>query len=78
MIRTHFDDLRRAKAYREKRDLSLRTIAAETGLSINTIQRLRKGQTERVGLATLDALCRFFGLTNVGELIEYVPEEETE
>lgn len=73
MIRSRFDDLRREKAYKEKRNLPLRTIAQETGLAVGTVQRLNTGDMERVYLSTLDTLCGYFGLKEVGELIEYVP-----
>ncbi len=73
MICSRFDDLRREKSYKEKRNLSLRTIAQETGLAVGTVQRLNNGDMERVYLSTLDTLCGYFGLKEVGELIEYVP-----
>ena len=74
MIRCKFDDLRRAKALKEKRDLSVRTVASETGLATGTIQRIRHGTMERVYISTLDRLCRYFSVEQIGELIEYVPE----
>lgn len=73
MITTRFDELRRTKGLNENRDLSLRQVAEETGLGFNTLQRLRKGETERVALSTLDKLCDYFGLTSLCELIERVP-----
>ena len=70
MIVSRFDDLRRTKGLNENRDLSLRQVAEETGLGFNTLQRLRKGETERVALSTLDKLCDYFGLVSLCELIE--------
>ncbi len=70
MITTRFDELRRTKGLREDRDLSLRQVSEETGLGFNTLQRLRKGETERVALSTLDKLCDYFGLVSLCELIE--------
>ncbi len=74
MIRTKFDDLLREKEYQEKRRWTFKAIAAETGLAVSTIQRLKTGDAERVYLTTIDRLCAFFGLAAVGELLEYVPD----
>jgi len=73
VIKTKFDDLIRKKEYEERRDLPLRTIATETGLAIGTVQRLRKGDTSRVYLSTLDTLCAYFGVGAIGDVLEYVP-----
>lgn len=76
MMRSHFEDLRRHKAFRERRDLPIRTIAQETGLSQGAILRVKNLKMERVYLSTLETLCRYFGVTSLSELIEYVPDEE--
>jgi len=76
MITTRFDDLRRTKSLNENRDISLRQVAEETGLGFNTLQRLRKGETERVALSTLDKLCDYFGLASLCDLIERAPGEQ--
>ena len=73
MIRSRFDRLRREKSARENRDLPLRTLAEETGLALGTVQRINKGDIERVYLSTLDTLCTYFGINDIGELIEYIP-----
>ena len=78
MIQTKLDDLIRQKEYDEKRRLPLRTIAAEAGLAIGTVQRLRRGDTSRIYLSTLDTLCGYFGLSDIGEMLEYVPGEKSE
>jgi DNA-binding Xre family transcriptional regulator len=75
MIQSHFEDLRRIKAAKERRDLPLRIIAAETGLAINTIQRVRNATMDRVQLTTLEKLCRYFAVKSLCELIEYSPVE---
>ena len=76
MIKTKFDELIRKKEYMEKRDLPLRTIAAETGLAIGTVQRLRKGDVSRVYLSTLDNLCEYFHVSAIGDVLQYMPEEK--
>ena len=75
MIRCKFDLLRRQKAARENRDISLRRVAQETGLAIATIQRLNKANSERIYLSTLDTLCRYFDVADLSELLEYAPDE---
>ena len=74
MIRSHFEDLRRLKAYKEKRDLSIRTIAEETKLSQGAILRVKNLKMERVYLSTLERLCEYFGVESLSDLIEYVPD----
>ena len=74
MIRSHFEDLRRLKAYKERRDLPIRTIAEETGLSQGAILRVKNLKMERVYLSTLETLCEYFGVNTLADLIEYVPQ----
>jgi DNA-binding Xre family transcriptional regulator len=71
MIVSKFDDLRRHKAYMEKRDISLRKVAEETGLALGTIQRVNKGEVAKVNLSTLETLCRYFDVASLSELVEY-------
>ena len=47
-------------------------IAAETGLSKNTIYKLVNNMTGRIDFDTLDALCRYFEC-QPGEVIVYRP-----
>jgi DNA-binding Xre family transcriptional regulator len=75
---SHFEDLRRQKAYLEKRSLSLRTISAETGLSQGAILRVKNLKMERVYLSTLETLCRYFGVKSLSELIEFVPDSPSD
>lgn len=77
MIRSHFQDLRRKKEAKERRDITLRMVAEETGLSYGAVQRVSSGNTERVYISTLDALCRYFQVVSIAELIEYSPQEDT-
>jgi len=78
MIRSHFEDLRRRKEFRERRDLSIRTIAMETGLSQGAILRVKNVTMERISLSTLERLCRYFSVKSLSELIEYVPDDQPE
>ncbi len=72
-IRSHFGDLRRRKEFQEHRDLSIRTIAEETGLSQGAILRVKNVSMERISLSTLERICRYFNVKSLCELIEYEP-----
>ncbi len=50
--------------------ISYESLAAEVGLSKNTLNRLAEGKTDRVDLLTLDKLCRYFRC-DVGDLLAY-------
>ena len=68
-----FDDLRRKKAFVEGRDISLRMVARESGVSLSTVQRIKRGELSKLNLATVDTLCGYFGVKSLTELLEYVP-----
>jgi DNA-binding Xre family transcriptional regulator len=78
MMRSHFEQLRRRKAFVEQRDLPIRTISEETGLSQGAILRVKNLKMERVYLSTLERLCRYFSVDSVSELIEFVKEDAEE
>jgi len=54
----------------------IRTIAAESGASVSTVQRLMNNTMRRVPLDDLAALCRYFGVS-VGDILEYIPPENS-
>ena len=74
MISSHFEDLRRRKEYIERRDLPIRKISEETGLSQGAILRVKNATMERISLSTLETLCRYFDVKSLSDLIEYVPD----
>lgn len=78
MFLSHFENQRRHKEYIEKRDLTIRKIAEETGLSQGAILRVKNATMERISLTTLEALCRYFNVSSLCDLIEYVPSPESE
>jgi DNA-binding Xre family transcriptional regulator len=78
MIRSRFEELRHQKEEAEGRRLSVRTIAAEVKVSNGTIQRMKKGELDRIYISTLDKLCRYFGVKQVGDLIEYIAADIVE
>ena len=75
MIRSHFEELRRAKGRREGRRITYAVIAQATGLSHGTLSRLNNGTFNAVEVGTMEALCRFFEC-RLGDLLEYVPGEQ--
>jgi DNA-binding Xre family transcriptional regulator len=74
MIVSKIDHLRRAKALAEGRDISIRAVAKEAKVSLSAVQRLRGAASGGVTLATVVALCEYFNVSSVADLIEYVPD----
>jgi len=58
---------------REGRAPGIRTIAAESGASVSTVQRLMNNSMKRVPLDDLAMLCKYFGV-GVGDILEYVED----
>ncbi len=57
-----------------KRAPGIRTIAAESGASVSTVQRLMNNTMRRVPLDDLAMLCKYFGV-GVGDILEYTPDQ---
>ena len=74
MIKSNFEKLRRKKSYEENRDLTVRTMAAESNLSLSTIVKWKAEAPVRIDVETLNSLCKYFDC-QVGDLIEYVAEK---
>lgn len=55
---------------REGRAPGIRTIAAESGASVSTVQRLMNNSIRRVPLDDLAMLCKYFRC-QVGDILEY-------
>lgn len=58
---------------RDGRAPGIRTIAAESGASVSTVQRLMNNSIKRVPLEDLGRLCKYFGVS-VCDILEYVPD----
>ena len=75
MIKTNFEYLITQKASKENRKIPASyNRSGNTGLSLTTIERVKKGITERVYISTLNTLCRYFSVGSISELIEYTPD----
>ncbi len=57
--------------------ITYESLAAEVGLSKNTLNRLAEGKTDRVDFLTLDKLCRYFQC-DVSDLLTYDEESPKE
>lgn len=58
------------------RALGIRTIAAESGASVSTVQRLMNNSMKRVPLDDLAMLCKYLRC-QVGDILEYIPDENS-
>ncbi len=56
------------KSLRERRQVGIRTIAKEAGVSTSTVQRLMNDTIRRVPLDDLGALCTYFSC-EVGDIL---------
>jgi putative transcriptional regulator len=56
------------RSLRERRQLGIRTIAAEAGVSVSTVQRLMNNTMRRVPLDDLAALCAYLNC-EVGDIL---------
>ena len=71
MVYCRIKELIAEKERNEKRDISYRVIAAETGISTATIVKLASWDgIKRIDASTIEALCNFFNCT-VGDLLVY-------
>jgi putative transcriptional regulator len=56
------------RSLRERRQLGIRTIAAEAGVSVSTVQRLMNNTMRRVPLDDLASLCAYLNC-EVGDIL---------
>lgn len=63
------------KKIRESRKLTYRIIASESGVSTNTLSKMKNQSLDQIGRVTLDKLCKYFNC-QPGDLIIYIPDEE--
>lgn len=75
MIQSKFKTLVRKKSFEDNRNLTLRVIAEETGLSVTTVQRFNSDTVDRFDGKTLDKLCKYFCVSSLSDLIEFMPAE---
>jgi len=61
------------KEFRERRRVTIQEIAAETGITRNTLSKLLNQHGASVRTENLDRLCAYFGC-RIEELVEFLPE----
>lgn len=60
----------------KKRGVDQKTVAAATGLSPTTVGKLYRSHFDRIDNNTVIALCKYFDLRRLDDLIELVWEPE--
>ncbi len=75
MIRFRLKELIADKEFRERRIVTLREIAEETGINRMTLSKIANHPGASTVTDNLDKLCRYFGC-QIGDLAVYVSEEE--
>jgi DNA-binding Xre family transcriptional regulator len=63
MIKINLVSVMGAWQARHHRELSLRELGEQTGLSASFLHRFKQGQIKNLNLDKLEALCRFFDCT---------------
>ena len=53
--------------------VSVRGLALATGIAYSALRKLVDNQSTRIDFDTLDKLMRYFGTTDLDEILEYVP-----
>lgn len=59
-----------------KKGIDQKTLAFKTGLSPTTVGKLYRSHFDRIDNHTVIALCRFFGIKKLDDLLEIVWEDE--
>lgn len=75
---SHFQKLVLRKSAQVGRRLSLRDIAEDSRISLATIQKANAGKMDQISMPTVAALCTYFKLKRITDLVEWVPDPDTE
>jgi putative transcriptional regulator len=63
------------KEITENRKITYRDIAAEAGVSTNTLTQMANQSMAQIGLVTINKLCKYFNC-QPGDLLIYIPDED--
>ncbi|MCX7176019.1 MAG: helix-turn-helix transcriptional regulator [Proteobacteria bacterium] len=77
MIRFRLQELLAEKQFKEGRRVTLTELSETTGINRVTISKMVNQRGYSTVTDNLDKLCKFFNC-KVGELAEFVPDEETQ
>lgn len=58
-----------------EKGVSQKAVAAETGLSPTTVSKFYRNHVDRFDANTVTALCKYFNLTSLDQLLQLVVEE---
>lgn len=75
MIRFRLAERIADKEFKERRQIQLLEIAADSGVGRMTLSKLLNRHGASIRTEYLDRLCRYFGC-RVEDLVEYVPDED--
>jgi len=75
MIRFRLAERIADREFKERRQIQLLEIAADSGVGRMTLSKLLNHHGASIRTEYLDRLCRYFGC-RVEDLIEYVPDED--
>lgn len=75
MIRFRLKELMADRQYRERRVITLKEVAQETGVHRMTLSRIANDPDCSASTAVLDRLCNYFGCP-IEKLVEHVPEQK--
>ncbi len=67
-------NLDRARA--GEKPISVRGVAEATGITHSALVKLVNGKSGMISFETMDKLMKFFGTTNLNDILEWVPDEE--
>lgn len=73
MIRVLLKQQLDKKSFTERRRITLKEVAAETGISNSTLSRIANVPGYNTNTDTIDALCKYFGC-GLEELLEFHQE----
>jgi putative transcriptional regulator len=63
------------KEITENRKITYRDIAAEAGVSTNTLTQMANQSMAQIGLVTINKLCKYFHC-QPGDLLIYIPDDK--
>jgi putative transcriptional regulator len=74
-VENHFVELLAGKQAKEKRIILLSTVAKDTKVSRRAVIIWSKNKVTRYDAPVISAFCKYFSCS-VGDLLEYVPDED--
>ena len=73
-INNRFGVLLAEKRAENKRNIPMAEVSRETGIPAKTLQAWANNRVTRYDARVIDALCKYFQVSSVADLIEYVED----